>query len=153
MKVIVRYLLVALFVFVVHAGVASAAQEESFIDIPLTELSMESSYSRGLVTLNIASGSKSNEALITGTASDRAIVTKVELTGMVRTANTSGRGNAVWYVRHNGSDTEVPLRANSSTVSTTAFAGKKAKTTWSIWIEGAPYSTVKGGSIRVYYTD
>ena len=155
MKTLFRYLMVALFALTVYGDVTSeaSAQAEQFVDIPFTNLASESSYSRGLVTLNIAGGSKSNEALITGIASERAVITKVEITGMIRTANMNGRGNAVWYIRHNGTKKEVPLANDAARVSTNAFAGLKAKTTWSIWIEGAPYSTVKGGSIRVYYTD
>lgn len=154
MKKLFSCVFTLVFALVLHTGSvhASSVPEEYFFDIPITNLATESSYSRGLVTLNITAGGKSNESLITGTVSDKAIVTKVELTGSIKTANVSGVGNATWYVRHNGYNESVPVPGKTSKVSTTAFAGLPAKTTWSVWIEGASYSTVKGGSIRVYYT-
>lgn len=126
---------------------------EKFVDIPITNLATQSSYSRGLVTLNIGAGSKSNESRITGFAPKNAKVTRVEVTGFVRTANVMGVGNANWYVRHDESDFTVSLRGGKGTVSTNDFAGRTANTTWTVWLEGASFSTVKGGSIRVYYVD
>jgi hypothetical protein len=114
----------------------------------------EFSYSRGLVTLNISAGSKSNESRVSsGIQNEKAKVTRVELSGTIRTANMQGTGNAIWYVRHEGSNFSASVPGKSVIVSTKAFVGLPAKSNWTVWIEGAPYSTVKGGGIRVYYTD
>lgn len=156
MEKVSRIFLAALCALIISmsAAYASVISNEKFVDIPFAYLAQESSYSRGLVTLNITEGSKSNESHVSsGIQNPNAKVTRVELNGMIRTANMKGAGNAMWYVRHEGYDFTAPVPGKSGIVSTKAFAGLPAKSDWTVWIEGAPYSTVKGGGIRVYYTD
>jgi len=156
MKKVSRIFLAAVCALTISAGAAyaSAVPNEKYVDISFTQLAREYSYSRGLVTLNITEGSKSNESHVSsGIQNPNAKVTRVELNGMIRTANMKGTGNASWWVRHEGSQTMTPVSGNKTIVSTHAFVGLPAKSDWTVWIEGAPYSTVKGGGIRVYYTD
>ena len=106
MKKVSRIFLAAVCALTISAGAAyaSAVPNEKYVDISFTQLAREYSYSRGLVTLNITEGSKSNESHVSsGIQNPNAKVTRVELNGMIRTANMKGTGNASWWVRHEGS--------------------------------------------------
>ena len=114
MKKVSRIFLAAVCALTISAGAAyaSAVPNEKYVDISFTQLAREYSYSRGLVTLNITEGSKSNESHVSsGIQNPNAKVTRVELNGMIRTANMKGTGNASWWVRHEGSQTMTPSLA------------------------------------------
>lgn len=105
-------------------------------------------YSRGLVVLNIATAGVSNECRITsGSVPDGATISRVELKG----TKSTGSGTVYWYVEHEATGRVASARfASPATI--TSFNGLTADSAWIIWIEGDAWSTVRNGSIKVYYT-
>lgn len=134
-------------------SVMAAEQEETsegYVEISLDETAIPYStgyYSKGLVVLNIATAGVSNECRVTsGSVPDGATITKVELTG----TKSAGSGTVYWYVEHEASG-RVASKKFASPATFTEFNGLTADTAWVIWIEGDPWSTVRNGSIKVYY--
>lgn len=125
-------------------------KQEGYIEISLDEASTYASnyYSRGLVVLNIATAGVSNQCTITsGSVPDGAVISKVELKG----TKSTGSGTVYWYVRHDASGYTASKRF-ASPATFTEFNGLTADTSWTVWIEGDPWSTVRSGTIKVYYT-
>lgn len=127
--------------------------QEEYIEISLADDSVTSTastgyYSKGLVVLNIATSGVSNQCTITsGSVPAGATITKVELTGR----KSNGSGTVYWYVTHNASGlTASKLFGSPATFYN--FNGLTANSSWTVWIQGSPWSTVKGGSIKVYYS-
>ncbi len=125
-------------------------EQDEYIEISIEEAAIASTgnYSKGLVMLNIATTGVSNTCTITsGSVPDGATITKVELTG----TKSTGSGTVNWYVTHNDSGlTAHKLFASPATFYN--FNGLTADTSWTVWIEGSPWSTVRNGKIKVYYT-
>lgn len=134
-------------------SVMAAEQEETtegYVEISLDDTAVTYAtdyYSRGLVVFNIATAGVSNECRITPPSlPDGATITKVELTG----TKSSGSGTVYWYVEHEASG-RVASKRFASPATFTEFNGLTADTAWVIWIQGDPWSTVRNGSIKVYY--
>lgn len=135
-------------------SVMAAEQQEvseGYVEISLDDAASTYStdyYSKGLVVLNIATAGVSNECRITsGSVPAGTTITKVELKG----TKSAGSGTVYWYVEHEASGRVASKRfANPATF--TEFNGLTADTAWIVWIEGDAWSTVRNGSIKVYYT-
>lgn len=130
---------------------AAEQREENYVEISLDNAAStysSSYYSRGLVVLNIATSGTSNECRVTsGSVPDGATITKVELTG----TKSSGSGTVYWYIEHEDSGI-VASKRFASPATFTNFNGLTADSAWIVWIEGSAWSTVRNGSIKVYYT-
>lgn len=130
---------------------AAEQPEENYVEISLDNAAStysSSYYSRGLVVLNIATSGTSNECRVTsGSVPDGATISKVELTG----TKSSGSGTVYWYIEHEDSGI-VASKRFASPATFTNFNGLTADSAWVVWIEGSAWSTVRNGSIKVYYT-
>lgn len=132
---------------------AEAEPEQSgYVEISLEDAMSRSTgyYSRGLTTLNIATSGVSNQCRITsGSVPAGAIVTKVEVYG----TKSSGSGTIYVYVEHEDSGhTDWKLFQSSPVTFATQFDGYDADSAWIVWIQGSAWSTLKNGSIKVYYS-
>lgn len=157
MKKFKRYFAVLLAMIMIFSlncmSVFAAEQEEvneGCVEISLDQAQPYASnyYSKSLVVLNIATSGVSNEYTITsGSVPSGATISKVELRG----TKSAGSGTVYWYVQHNASG-RVASKLFASPATFNDFNGLTADTSWTIWIEGSAWSTVRGGTIKVYYT-
>lgn len=156
MKRIKRYFVVLLTVIMMLSlnGLTVFAAEMEEADENYVEISLDQAqpyadgyYSKGLVVLNIATSGVSNKCTVTsGSVPSGAVITKVE----VRGTKSAGSGTVYWYVKHNASGyTASKFFANPATFND--FNGLTADSSWTVWIEGDAWSTVRNGSIKVYY--
>lgn len=152
-KRFLSFMLVAVMMLTMSGMSVMAAEqpEENYVEISLDNAAStysSSYYSRGLVVLNIATSGTSNECRVTsGSVPDGATITKVELTG----TKSSGSGTVYWYIEHEDSGI-VASKRFASPATFTNFNGLTADSAWIVWIEGSAWSTVRNGSIKVYYT-
>ncbi len=154
LKRLLSFMLAAVMMITMSGMSVMAAEQqevsEGYIEISLDNAASTNAtgyYSKGLVTLNIATAGVSNECRVTsGSVPAGATITKVELTG-----RKSGSGTIYWYVEHEASG-RVASKRFASPATFTEFNGLTADTAWVVWIEGDPWTTVTGGSIKVYYT-
>lgn len=153
LKRMISFMLVAIMMLTMSGISVMAAEqpEENYVEISIDDVASaysSSYYARGLVVLNIATSGTSNECRITsGSVPVGATITKVELTG----TKSSGSGTVYWYVEHEDSGI-VASKRFASPASFTNFNGLTADSAWIVWIEGSAWSTVRNGSIKVYYT-
>ncbi len=155
LKRVLSFLLTAI-MLISMSGMSVMAAEQQEVTEGYVEISLDDAvstyasdyYSKGLVVLNIATAGVSNECRITsGSVPSSATITKVELKG----TKSTGSGTVYWYVEHEASGRVASKRfANPATF--TEFNGLTADTAWIVWIEGDAWSTVRNGSIKVYYT-
>lgn len=152
-KRFLSFMLVAVMMLTMSGMSVMAAEqpEENYVEISLDNAAStysSSYYSRGLVVLNIATSGTSNECRVTsGSVPDGATISKVELTG----TKSSGSGTVYWYIEHEDSGI-VASKRFASPATFTNFNGLTADSAWVVWIEGSAWSTVRNGSIKVYYT-
>lgn len=152
-KRFLSFMLVAVMMLTMSGMSVMAAEqpEENYVEISLDNAAStysSSYYSRGLVVLNIATSGTSNECRVTsGSVPDGATISKVELTG----TKSSGSGTVYWYIEHEDSGI-VASKRFASPATFTNFNGLTADSAWIVWIEGSAWSTVRNGSIKVYYT-
>lgn len=154
LKRVLSFMLVAIMIISMSGMNVMAAEQqekrEGYVEIALDNAASTFAtnyYSKGLVVLNIATAGVSNECRITsGSVPDGATITKVELKG----AKSTGSGTVYWYVEHEASGS-VASKRFASPATFTEFNGLTADSTWIVWIEGDPWSTVRNGSIKVYY--
>ena len=152
-KRLLSFMLVTVMMLTMSGMSVMAAEqpEENYVEISLDNAAStysSSYYSRGLVVLNIATSGTSNECRVTsGSVPDGATITKVELTG----TKSSGSGTVYWYIEHEDSGI-VASKRFASPATFTNFNGLTADSAWIVWIEGSAWSTVRNGSIKVYYT-
>lgn len=152
-KRLLSFMLVTVMMLTMSGMSVMAAEqpEENYVEISLDNAAStysSSYYSRGLVVLNIATSGTSNECRVTsGSVPDGAAITKVELTG----TKSSGSGTVYWYIEHEDSGI-VASKRFASPATFTNFNGLTADSAWIVWIEGSAWSTVRNGSIKVYYT-
>lgn len=157
LKKFLSFMLVAVMMISMSGmSVLAAEQQEvevsgDYVEILLNDIASTYAtdhYSKGLVVLNIATDGVSNECRITsGSVPAGATITKVELTGR----KSTGSGTIYWYVEHETSG-RIASKSFASPATFTEFNGLTADSAWIIWIEGDSWSTVTGGSIKVYYT-
>ena len=151
---ILSYMMIAVLLVSVDGMVAVAAESEQsgYVEISMEDAMTRTSgnYSRGLTTLNIVTSGVSNQCRVTsGSVPAGAVVTKVEVYG----TKSKGSGTIYVYVEHEDSGHTASKLFQSSPVSfTTEFDGYDADSAWIVWIEGSNWSTLKNGSIKVYFT-
>ena len=155
LKRVLSFMLAAIMMISMSGMSVMAAEQqetrESYVEISLDDAASTYAtnyYSKGLVILNIATSGVSNECRVTsGSVPAGTTITKVELTGR----KSTGSGTVYWYVEHEASG-RVASKRFASPATFTEFNGLTSDSAWVIWIQGDPWSTVTGGSIKVYYT-
>ncbi|MEG2521104.1 MAG: hypothetical protein RSA86_07200 [Christensenellaceae bacterium] len=122
-------------------------KQTGFVEFTLDEIAPYASdyYSRSLPVFNIVTGGVSNQFIVSAPS----LPANTTVTSVVVKGSLSG-GPATWCVSN--SDGFAASKKFVSTATFSEFKGSTANTSWTVWIEGADWTTVRGTSFRVNYT-